>query len=143
TGGGRSSSGDGGRRHAELLFERLDALGQLEHGDALELVDPVLGGSHVRCSPVCDSGGSSGLRRYADAPDSSADASASALFSTSPSEAASSWASATAGASSTGAAAAGASPDGISPDSFFSCTPARAMARPPMSALSPRASPVS
>ena len=39
---------DGRRGDAELLLERLDALAQLEHGDALELLDPVLGGgSHV------------------------------------------------------------------------------------------------
>src|SRR4029078_1361264 len=37
----------GGRRHAALLLERLDALGELEHGDRLELVDPLLGaGGH-------------------------------------------------------------------------------------------------
>ena len=39
---GRSRSGDRGGRDAELLLERLDPLGQLEHGDALELVDPFL-----------------------------------------------------------------------------------------------------
>src|SRR3989442_11451526 len=33
-GGGRGRRGDGAGRHAELLLERLDALGQLEHGDA-------------------------------------------------------------------------------------------------------------
>src|SRR2546423_7596161 len=44
--GGRSRRGDGLGRDAELLLERLDALGQLEHGDALELVDPLLGGGH-------------------------------------------------------------------------------------------------
>src|SRR4051812_6122902 len=43
-GAGRGRSGDRGRRHAELLLERLDALGELEHGDRLELLDPVLGG---------------------------------------------------------------------------------------------------
>ena len=44
---GRGGRGDGGRRDAELLLERLDALGELEHGDRLELVDPVLGaGGH-------------------------------------------------------------------------------------------------
>src|SRR3954452_18518726 len=45
--GGRGGRGDGRRRNAELLLERLDALGQLEHRDALELVDPLLGRSHV------------------------------------------------------------------------------------------------
>src|ERR687893_552445 len=40
-GGGRRRHG--GRGHAELLLERLDALGELEHGDLLELVDPLLG----------------------------------------------------------------------------------------------------
>src|SRR4051812_25305591 len=45
---GRGGGRDGGRRHAELLLERLDALGELEHRDALQLVDPLLGaGSHV------------------------------------------------------------------------------------------------
>src|SRR3954468_21346451 len=39
---GRSRRGDRLGRDAELLLERLDALGQLEHGDALELVDPFL-----------------------------------------------------------------------------------------------------
>src|SRR4051812_11686332 len=44
--GGRG--GHGGRGHAELLLERLDALGQLEHGDRLQLVDPLLGaGGHA------------------------------------------------------------------------------------------------
>ena len=37
-----------GGADAELLLERLDALGELEHGDALELLDPICGaGSHV------------------------------------------------------------------------------------------------
>src|SRR3954447_8076531 len=49
--GGRGR-GDGRRRDAELLLERLDALGQLEHRDALELVDPLLGRSHV-CDSSC------------------------------------------------------------------------------------------
>ena len=40
--GGRSRGGDRGRRDAELLLERLDPLGELEHGDALQLLDPVL-----------------------------------------------------------------------------------------------------
>src|SRR3954452_23385182 len=44
---GRGGRGDGRRRDAELLLERLDALGELEHRDALELVDPLLGRSHV------------------------------------------------------------------------------------------------
>src|SRR5581483_1049445 len=46
-GGGR---GGGYRRggDAELLLERLDALGELEHRDALELLDPLLRG-HLRC----------------------------------------------------------------------------------------------
>src|SRR5215213_6673065 len=52
---------DGRRRHAELLLERLDALGQLEHGDRLELVDPLLGaGGHGQSSWVSvDSGAGS------------------------------------------------------------------------------------
>src|SRR3954447_13739326 len=38
---------DRGRADAELLFERLDALGELEHGNALELLDPISsGGGH-------------------------------------------------------------------------------------------------
>src|SRR5215210_7834498 len=40
---GRGRCGHGRRGHAELLLERLDALGELEHGDLLELVDPLLG----------------------------------------------------------------------------------------------------
>src|SRR4051794_14527066 len=45
--GGRGGRGDGRRRHAELLLERLDALSELEHADALELLDPLCGaGSH-------------------------------------------------------------------------------------------------
>ena len=44
--GGRGRGGDRGRRDAELLLERLDALGELEHRDALELVDPLLRGGH-------------------------------------------------------------------------------------------------
>src|SRR4051794_6916703 len=40
-GGGRGGDRRGGR-DAELLLERLDALAQLEHRDALELVDPLL-----------------------------------------------------------------------------------------------------
>ena len=40
--------GDRRRGDAERLLERLDALGELEHGDALELLDPLLGGGgHV------------------------------------------------------------------------------------------------
>src|SRR3954452_14885985 len=46
-GRGRGRRRDGRRRHAELLLERLDALAELEHGNALELLDPLLGaGSH-------------------------------------------------------------------------------------------------
>src|ERR687886_269676 len=59
-GRGRGGRGDGRRRDAELLLERLDALGQLEHRDALQLVDPLLGRRHVRSS--CRFG-VSGLRR--------------------------------------------------------------------------------
>src|SRR5688500_1427912 len=45
---GRRRSGLGRGGDAELLLERLDALSQLEHADALELVDPFAGaGSHV------------------------------------------------------------------------------------------------
>src|SRR5215210_1786468 len=40
---GRGGGGDRRRRDAELLLERLDALGELEHGDRLQLVDPLLG----------------------------------------------------------------------------------------------------
>src|SRR4051794_27089461 len=47
---GRSRRRDGRRRHAELLLEGLDALGELEHGDRLELVDPLLGAGHFCCS---------------------------------------------------------------------------------------------
>src|SRR3954447_16195817 len=48
TGAGGRRGGHGLGRDAELLLERLDALRELEHGDALELVDPLLGaGRHV------------------------------------------------------------------------------------------------
>src|SRR3954447_19324195 len=61
--GGRGGRGrwDGRRRGAGLLLERLVALGQLEHRDALELVDPLLGRSHVCIPPVASV--VSGLRR--------------------------------------------------------------------------------
>src|SRR5215213_5002047 len=58
---GRGRRGHGGRGHAELLLERLDALGELEHGDRLQLVDPLLGaGGHaysfsLSVSPAGDS----------------------------------------------------------------------------------------
>jgi hypothetical protein len=46
-GSGRSRGGDRGRAHTEGLLERLDALGKLEHRDALELVNPfVCTGGH-------------------------------------------------------------------------------------------------
>src|ERR1700719_278930 len=50
--GSRDGRGHGGRRHAELLLERLDALGELEHRGALQLLDPLLCGGccHVRQS---------------------------------------------------------------------------------------------
>ena len=32
---------------AERLLDRLDALGELEHGNALELLDPLLGRRHL------------------------------------------------------------------------------------------------
>src|SRR3954452_8991071 len=48
---GRSRSGDGRRRHAELLLERLDALGELSDRDALELLDPFLGAGCHQLSP--------------------------------------------------------------------------------------------
>src|SRR5581483_1229408 len=44
--GGASRRGggcDGGRRDAEFLLQRLDPLRELEHRDALELLDPLLG----------------------------------------------------------------------------------------------------
>src|SRR5690606_12528140 len=61
-GGGGSARGRGRDRglggHAELLLERLDALGELENGARLQLVDPLLGaGGHV----VRSSCGLSGL----------------------------------------------------------------------------------
>src|SRR5215207_2193902 len=40
---GRGRGRDGRRGHAERLLERLDALGELEDRDGLELVDPLLG----------------------------------------------------------------------------------------------------
>ena len=47
--GGRGGGGNGGRGDAELLLQRLDALRELEHRDALQLLDPVLGGHFVPC----------------------------------------------------------------------------------------------
>src|SRR4051812_15492985 len=44
---GRGGRGDGGRRDAELLLERLDALRELEDRDGLELVDPFLSAGHL------------------------------------------------------------------------------------------------
>src|SRR5215211_7498790 len=41
--GRRRGRRDRGRGDAELLLERLDPLGELEHADALELLDPFLG----------------------------------------------------------------------------------------------------
>src|SRR3954452_5976545 len=60
-GSGGGSRGDGRGGHAELLLEGLDALGQLEHGDRLQLVDPLLGVGHVPSSPwfYSDAGASS------------------------------------------------------------------------------------
>ncbi len=43
TAGCRDGRSHGGGGDAELLLERFDALGELEHGDALELLDPSLG----------------------------------------------------------------------------------------------------
>src|SRR3954470_13690736 len=43
---------DGRGAHAELLLERLDALGELEHRDALELIDPISSaGGHGSSTP--------------------------------------------------------------------------------------------
>src|SRR5215207_1364887 len=42
--GGRRDGDRSGGGHAEGLLERLDALRELEHRDALELLDPLLGG---------------------------------------------------------------------------------------------------
>src|SRR6202043_224190 len=42
-----------GGRYAELLLKRLDPLGELEHGDALQLLDPILCcRSHLRQSSL-------------------------------------------------------------------------------------------
>src|SRR5262249_8270543 len=52
--GGRCG-GDGGRGDAELILERLDALGELEHADALQLLHPLLSapfGGHYRPSSL-------------------------------------------------------------------------------------------
>src|SRR5579864_7419043 len=49
TAGGRArgrGGGDCGRGYAEGLLEGLDSLGELEHGDRLELVDPFLSRGH-------------------------------------------------------------------------------------------------
>src|SRR3954466_3256499 len=43
---------NGRRRDAELLLERLDALGQLEHRDALQLFDPLFSRRH-RSALLC------------------------------------------------------------------------------------------
>ena len=63
---GRRGSRDGGRGDAERLLERLDALGELEHRDALQLVDPFLGGGHgavlLRVGSVVGIGGRRRLR---------------------------------------------------------------------------------
>src|SRR3954452_5638197 len=68
---GRRCRRHGGRRDTELLLERLDALGELEHGDVLELVVPILrtcchqlsfslfsSESSEVCSEVCSAGSS-------------------------------------------------------------------------------------
>ena len=46
-GGGGCRSGHGGRGHAELLLERLDALRELQHRNGLELFDPFCSSTHV------------------------------------------------------------------------------------------------
>src|ERR1019366_400486 len=43
----RRSRGDRGGRDAERFLERLDPLGELEHRDVLEFVDPLLRGRHA------------------------------------------------------------------------------------------------
>src|SRR3954447_17600596 len=48
---GRSRGCDCRRRHAELLLERPDALGELCDRDALELFDPILGAGCHQLSP--------------------------------------------------------------------------------------------
>src|SRR5205807_7221044 len=51
TRGSRGRRGNRRGRHAELLLERLDPLGELEHGDALELLDPIsCAGCHLQSS---------------------------------------------------------------------------------------------
>src|SRR5947199_5930136 len=49
----RGRRSNGGRRDAELLLERLDSLRELEHRDALELLDPLFGTylRHVSLAP--------------------------------------------------------------------------------------------
>src|SRR4051794_9439265 len=60
---GRGADGDGRGGDAEGLLEGLDALGQFEDGDRLELVDPLLGaGGHVLFLRGSLSGGLVGRR---------------------------------------------------------------------------------
>src|SRR5207248_2236120 len=77
----RGRGGDRRRRHAERLLERLDALRQLEHRDALELVDPLSSCGHasslassasppeasLSVSSVCSAAGSSATSAGASA----------------------------------------------------------------------------
>src|SRR3954452_3821813 len=98
---GRGRSGDCRCRHAELLLERLDALGELSDRDALELLDPFLGAGCHQLSPsfevsfsdsaaagasasAAGSGSAAGASASAAAASASAGASASASGAASP-----------------------------------------------------------
>src|SRR6185295_8896575 len=122
--GGRGG-GDSGRRDAELLLERLDALRQLQHGDALELVDPFSsGGGHgysessgvsvfsVVVSAAC--GSSAGASSVAVSAGASSVASSSAGASAAGAFASAAGASASAAGASASAAGASASAPGAS-----------------------------
>src|SRR3954453_20231212 len=97
----RSRSGDGRRRHAELLLERLDALGELSDRDALELLDPFLGAGCHQLSPSFEVS-------FSDS--AAAGASASAAGSGSAAGASASAAAASASAGASASASGGASP---------------------------------
>src|SRR4051794_38623582 len=147
TGGG--SRPDGRRGHAELLLERLDALGELEHGDLLELVDPLLGAAghgysfsvSVWESVSPSAGGGSG-----SGPASAGSEAGSASGSEPPSSVgapSSAGAASAAGASGSGAASSAAAGGASPPTSPCSAICDSCLARPPMSPLSALARPVS
>src|SRR5205085_2470490 len=110
--GSHRRGGDCGRRDAERLLERLDALGELEDGDRLELVNPLLGGGHA--SSLSSDGSASDAASVAGSV-SVVGAAGSASGSAAASGPGSTAASGSAGGSGSGSAAASASPAGASP----------------------------